>query len=170
MQLPQAIMVVDIKRELVSVKEANKMGIPVIGIVDTNSDPTLITYPIPANDDAVGSVRLLIETLTRAYKEGKEAFEKNEQGKVAQVSKEAGKTERKEIVSLPAGKAGHQSSTVAKAMVDKADIRQESKKEIKEVEVGKTISKAITKNKEITETKEEQPKKKRGRPMKTISS
>jgi small subunit ribosomal protein S2 len=53
------------------VKEANRMGIPVVGIVDTNADPDLIDYVIPANDDAVGSLKLLIGYIFSAWVEGK---------------------------------------------------------------------------------------------------
>jgi small subunit ribosomal protein S2 len=59
-ELPGALFVADIKEDEIAVKEARKMGVPVIGIVDTNCDPTIVDYPIPANDDAVSSVRLIL--------------------------------------------------------------------------------------------------------------
>ncbi|MCX8009307.1 MAG: 30S ribosomal protein S2, partial [Patescibacteria group bacterium] len=77
--LPGAIFVTDGKKEYAAVKEANRMEIPVIGIVDTNVDPSPIDYPIPANDDAVGSIECIIDILTEAYKEGKEKKEKETQ-------------------------------------------------------------------------------------------
>src|SRR5690606_36748000 len=55
-RLPGALYVVDAKKEHIAVKEANKLGIPVIAIADTNADPDLIDYPIPGNDDAIRSV------------------------------------------------------------------------------------------------------------------
>ena len=64
--LPGAIFVVDIKKESIAVNEANKLEIPVIGLVDTNVDPDPIDYPIPANDDAIRSIR----TITRAIADG----------------------------------------------------------------------------------------------------
>ncbi|MBI4058486.1 30S ribosomal protein S2 [Candidatus Gottesmanbacteria bacterium] len=79
--LPDAIVVVDINREKVAVNEAVKMNIPVIAIVDTNSDPTPISYPIPANDDAVGSIKLLVSYLADACHEGKLQAEKNQAAK-----------------------------------------------------------------------------------------
>lgn len=71
-QLPQAIFVVDTKEERTAVLEARKLGIPVVGIVDTNSDPTIVNYPIPANDDAVKSIELLVGLAEKAVWEGKE--------------------------------------------------------------------------------------------------
>jgi len=57
-ELPAALFVVDTKKEKIAVQEANRLGIPIIGIVDTNCDPDVIDYPIPGNDDAIRSIRL----------------------------------------------------------------------------------------------------------------
>lgn len=75
-EVPAAIFVVDVKKEDTAVREAVRVGIPVLGIVDTNSDPSGIDYVIPANDDAVGSVQLIVHALTQSYKEGKEIYQK----------------------------------------------------------------------------------------------
>jgi small subunit ribosomal protein S2 len=56
--LPALLFVVDTKKEKIAVAEANRLGIPIVGIVDTNCDPTVIDYPIPGNDDAIRSIRL----------------------------------------------------------------------------------------------------------------
>jgi small subunit ribosomal protein S2 len=58
-RLPGALFVVDAKKERIAVAEANKLGIPVVAIVDTNADPDVITVPIPGNDDAIRAVSLL---------------------------------------------------------------------------------------------------------------
>jgi small subunit ribosomal protein S2 len=58
-RLPGMLFIVDIKKEHIAVNEAKKMGIPIVGMVDTNSDPTLVDYPIPANDDAAKSISLI---------------------------------------------------------------------------------------------------------------
>ena len=68
--MPAAIFIVDIKKEQLAVQEAQKLGIPVIGILDTNADPTGIKYPIPANDDAIRSIRLLTSVISKAIQEG----------------------------------------------------------------------------------------------------
>jgi small subunit ribosomal protein S2 len=62
-RLPGALFVVDAKKERIAVAEANKLGIPVVAIVDTNADPDLITVPVPGNDDAIRSVSLITRAL-----------------------------------------------------------------------------------------------------------
>lgn len=59
-QLPDAVFVVDIKHELTAVKEARRLEIPIFAIVDSNSDPQLVEYPIPANDDSLRAVQLVV--------------------------------------------------------------------------------------------------------------
>lgn len=69
-KMPSALFVIDTHTEDLSVREAKRMSIPVVGIVDTNADPDLVDYVIPANDDAVGSLKLLISYIVDAWKEG----------------------------------------------------------------------------------------------------
>lgn len=69
-RLPAAIFVVDVAREAIAVREAKKLQIPVIGIVDTNADPSPIDYPIPGNDDAFRSITLLVEAISNAIEKG----------------------------------------------------------------------------------------------------
>jgi len=69
-RLPSAIFIVDISHEHIALAEAKKIGLRTIGVVDTNSDPTIIDFPIPANDDAAKSVALITEYITNAIKEG----------------------------------------------------------------------------------------------------
>jgi small subunit ribosomal protein S2 len=69
-ELPDALFVVDPKKESIAVAEANKLGIPVIAIVDTNCDPELIDFPIPGNDDAIRSIRLFASRIADAYMAG----------------------------------------------------------------------------------------------------
>jgi small subunit ribosomal protein S2 len=71
-RLPSALFVVDVMKEHIAVKEANRLGIPVFGIVDTNSDPTNIDFVIPANDDAAKAVDLIIGYVCESVKEGLE--------------------------------------------------------------------------------------------------
>ncbi len=72
-RLPKALFVVDAKKERIAIAEANKLGIPVVAIVDTNADPDLITVPVPGNDDAIRSVSLitsaLVDVIAEARKE-----------------------------------------------------------------------------------------------------
>ena len=70
-RLPDAVFIVDPKREAIATNEANRLGIPLIGLVDTNCDPTRSTTVIPGNDDAIRSCSLIIGTLARAIEEGR---------------------------------------------------------------------------------------------------
>ncbi len=70
-KLPDAVFVVDTAEEETAVREANKLGIPVIGIVDTNCDPTLVRYPIPGNDDAIRSISLFTRVVAESIEEGR---------------------------------------------------------------------------------------------------
>jgi small subunit ribosomal protein S2 len=74
--LPNALFVVDPKREHIAVAEANKLGIPVIAIVDTNCDPEEVDYVIPGNDDAIRTIRLITSQIADAYRDGAQALEK----------------------------------------------------------------------------------------------
>lgn len=86
-RLPSAIFVVDVQKEMNAVKEANRLNIPVIAMVDTCCDPTPIDYVIPANDDAAKSVSLIMKVLCDAVKEGLED-RKLEKEKEAEVNKD----------------------------------------------------------------------------------
>ncbi|MDX2194996.1 MAG: 30S ribosomal protein S2 [Cytophagales bacterium] len=71
-RLPAALFIVDIKKEHIAVAEAHRLGIPVIGIVDTNSDPNSVEFPIPGNDDAYKSIAVIVQVIGRAIEEGLE--------------------------------------------------------------------------------------------------
>lgn len=74
-EAPAAIFVVDVKKETLAVEEAALLGIPVFAMIDTNVDPDLITFPIPANDDAIRSVKLIASVMANAIIEGKQGTE-----------------------------------------------------------------------------------------------
>jgi small subunit ribosomal protein S2 len=69
--LPSVLFIVDTKREKIAVSEANRLGIPIVGVVDTNCDPTVIDYPIPGNDDAIRAIRLFSKLVADTVLEGK---------------------------------------------------------------------------------------------------
>jgi len=69
-RLPSALFIVDVKREHLAVAEAIKLNIPTIAMVDTNSDPTNIDFPIPANDDSSKSIKLIVDVIVKAIEEG----------------------------------------------------------------------------------------------------
>lgn len=70
--IPDALFVIDPRRETIAVLEARKLGIPVISIVDTNCDPDVIDYPIPGNDDAIRAIELIVGLMADAYIEGRQ--------------------------------------------------------------------------------------------------
>ena len=94
-KLPQAMVIVDPRKEDIAIKEARILGIPVFGIVDTNCDPDMVDYVIPGNDDAVRSVKLLIGVLTNAVAEanGNEVVDFVSEDDKARAEKKAQKRE-----------------------------------------------------------------------------
>ena len=99
-RLPSAIFVVDVMKEHIAVAEANRLGIPVFGIVDTNSDPNNVDFVIPANDDATKSIEVILSAVCEAIKEGLE------ERKVEKADEEASQqqAEGKEGEAAPATK------------------------------------------------------------------
>ena len=74
-KLPDVAIIVDQKREITAVRECRKLGIPIVSILDTNCDPDLVDIPIPGNDDAVRSIKLILQSLTDSIKEGQANLE-----------------------------------------------------------------------------------------------
>lgn len=101
-RLPAAMFVVDIKREHIAIKEAKRLNIPVFALVDTNSDPTEVEYPIPANDDAWKSINLLVKAFGSAIEEGLQERKKDRDDAKLQeeeAAKRAVDTEDKETTT-----------------------------------------------------------------------
>ncbi|MDA9754230.1 30S ribosomal protein S2 [bacterium] len=73
-KMPRAMFVVDTRKEEIAIKEAKKIGIPIVGIVDTNSNPSDADYVIPSNDDAIRAVKLCVEKIANACQEGRHIF------------------------------------------------------------------------------------------------
>ena len=86
-RIPSAIFVVDINKEKIAVAEAKKLNIPCFAMVDTNSDPNLVGFPIPANDDATNSIECIVEILTTAVAEGLEEKNKADEQKAMENAK-----------------------------------------------------------------------------------
>ncbi len=99
-RLPSALFVVDVMKEHIAVAEANRLGIPVFAMVDTNSDPNLVDYVIPANDDASKSIELIAGTLVAAMAEGLEerkAEKLDNEAAEAQAEAAAPRRERRRV-------------------------------------------------------------------------
>ena len=152
-KLPDAMVIVDPKKEYNAIREAHKLGIPVFGIVDTNCDPEDLDYPIPGNDDAVRAIKVVLGVLANAIAEatGKEMVDYiTEEDK--EVEEKAAKSEKKELKS-------EAEPVVEEKKTTKKETKKEEKveKEVKEVkedkkEEKKTTKKA-TKKEEVKEEK-----------------
>lgn len=98
-KVPDALFVIDPKKETIAVEEARKLGIPIISIVDTNCDPDVVDYVIPGNDDAIRGITLLTTVMANAVVEGKEmmpkAFDEAEKAEQPQKTEQKGEQEQK---------------------------------------------------------------------------
>src|SRR5205085_111632 len=83
-KLPGAIFLIDVKKEHIAVDEAKKLNIPIYAIVDTNCDPDLVDYPIPANDDAVKSIELITRTIAESIIESRQTMDMKRMNKEAE--------------------------------------------------------------------------------------
>ncbi len=99
-RLPGVVYIVDVKKEHIAVKEARKMNIPVVALVDTNVDPTVIDYPIPANDDAAKSISLITSKIADAIVEARQKIEEQkavEQAVAAEKASKAAAVPKKKV-------------------------------------------------------------------------
>ena len=109
-KLPDAMFVVDTKKEEISVREANKLGIPVVAAVDTNCDPDTISHKVPGNDDAIRAIRLFTNAVAEAALEGRAQLEERQQAEekdaaetaVAEPAADTGEAEAAEATAEPA--------------------------------------------------------------------
>jgi small subunit ribosomal protein S2 len=135
--LPTSMFVIDVNHEAIAVAEAARSGIPCIGLVDTNSDPATVSHPIPGNDDAVKSIRIIVDAVVAAIQSGlaQRDTRRADRGAAAQAAAHAATTTADQIdlskVELPAGVAplvdGEVEPTVAKKPVraKKAAVKAE---------------------------------------------
>lgn len=149
-KIPALLFVIDIKKEEGAIKEATKLGVTTIAIVDTNSDPTLIDFPIPANDDAVGSIKIIVKYIADAVEEGMKIWEKK-------------KTDTEEVKSQ---KSNLKATTQKLKVKDKKEeVKEDGKKSDTEaqkigMETLKETEKKAEKKTEKPETKKRKRKKK----------
>lgn len=99
--MPGAVFIIDINKEHIAVAEARKLRIPVVAIVDTNTDPELVDYPIPGNDDAIRSIKLFANLMADSYNEGAKDWEKEVKRMAAEAEK-AEKEAAKQAKEAPA--------------------------------------------------------------------
>ena len=134
-RLPSAVFVVDVIKEKIAVAEANRLGIPVFGIVDTNSNPNNIDFVIPSNDDATKAIDVILTAVCEAIKEGLEErkVEKaDEEASAEQATAEAPQPkERRQRIRKATPKAEAEKVAEVKEEV-KAEAKEEAKEEVKE--------------------------------------
>jgi small subunit ribosomal protein S2 len=99
-RVPGAVFIVDARRESIAVKEAHRLGIPVIAIADTNADPDLIDYPIPGNDDAMRSVGLITKAMADAIESALQEVPESERRRVEEMEATTYSTETGETTEL----------------------------------------------------------------------
>ena len=99
--LPGAMFVVDVKREASAVREADRLGIPVIAITDTNANPDLVEYPVPGNDDAIRSVGLITQAIAQSVREASAQVPEEQKRKVQDAQATTYSTETGEVTETP---------------------------------------------------------------------
>ena len=170
-KLPDAMIIIDPKKEYNAIREAHKLGIPVFGIVDTNCDPDVLDYPIPGNDDAVRAISVVLGALTNAIAEatGKEMVDyiseedrtkETESAKEVKETKEEKKTETKKEEKVKETKKE-----------EVKEVKTEKKETVKKETTKKETSKKETSKKETPkkETKKEVKKEKEDLESKTVA-
>jgi small subunit ribosomal protein S2 len=140
-KLPDAIFIIDTHTEYLAVHEAKSMGVTIVGITDTNSDPTIIDYPIPANDDAVGSIKLLTGAVVDTWIEGRK------------IHATRAEKESKESSEARSGSAGQKARSeekkeISKESKDTTDKKEEKPKKEKAVKTSKAKVKETKKTPE----------------------
>ncbi|NOY14971.1 MAG: 30S ribosomal protein S2 [bacterium] len=103
---PAALVVIDIKKEAAAVREARRLGVPVVAMVDSNVDPDWVDYPIPANDDAVASIKLIMEKIGEAVLAGRQEYEKKQKKAVEKEAKKAKKEKKEKTKKVSKAKGG----------------------------------------------------------------
>ena len=105
-KLPGALFVIDSKKEEIAIREAAKLGIPIVAVLDTNSDPDMANYPVPGNDDAIRAIRLFCDVVADTILQGRQEFEASfpkQQPAAEQETEEAEQAVLGSADSLPAG-------------------------------------------------------------------
>ena len=154
--LPGAVLVEDVSRDTLAIKEAHDMGIPVIGLTDTNTNPELVDYPIPANDDAVSSVKLIYAAITATIVEAK-AQRKQKLAESASAEKSAVKAEepKTEKSTKPAAKKTSEAKEGAQKETTASTAKPAAKKAAPKADAENTEKKEAPKAKKVPAVKKE---------------
>jgi len=144
-RLPDAVFVADLKTEEIAVNEAARLRIPIIGLVDTNCDPTPVDYVIPGNDDAIRSCQLIIGTIGKAIEEGSSAWRVQEEKRLAEEmerrkreEEERRKREEEEKARVEAEQAKQAAEAAQKAEQEKAVAQKAAAEKAAQAQAAKT--------------------------------
>jgi small subunit ribosomal protein S2 len=150
---PEAIFVIDSKKEDIALKEAKKLGIPIVAVVDSNCDPDCVDYIIPGNDDAIRAIKLFSSSMADACLEGRAMYEESLQAasdkkqEAAVTAEVAGLAETETVVEAPAEAEGAESSDAAQAKVPDAvpavEVEAEKPEAVKEEVKKEVVSKEV---------------------------
>ncbi|NHZ86564.1 MAG: 30S ribosomal protein S2, partial [Planctomycetia bacterium] len=160
-RLPDAVVIVDVDREITALLEAIKLEIPVIAMVDTNCDPRIVTYPIPANDDSVRAIQIIISSLVNAILEVKDENATKEEDIAEVIDKDETVVAKSEKTSQDTAENDAEIKVVKLSesikKVDEPAQDDEKPKKVKTVETlkveKKTAKKSTTKAKPKADTK-----------------
>jgi small subunit ribosomal protein S2 len=138
-RLPQAVFVIDLKTEAIAVREAQRLRIPVIGLVDTNCDPDGIDFVVPGNDDAIRSCDLITRALGDVIQEGRTAFTQAEEERVRRETEEAARRQAEEQAKRDAEEAAKNAEEAARR---EALVQSEGggDKNVAEAEVAEAVA------------------------------
>ncbi len=165
-RLPAAVFIVDVKKEHIAVKEAQKLNIPIFAMVDTNSNPTVADFPIPANDDAYKSIDIIVKYLTKAVEEG--LLERKKDKDELRLQQEEEEKRQMDEGTQPEAVAEEKPAAREKKVREakeekisepKAEVKEETKasaKKVTEKSPEKTEEKAEAKAEEKAEAKDEE--------------
>jgi len=158
--LPTILFVVDIHREQIAVAEAKKLGIPVVGMVDTNSNPDEIDYPIPANDDGLRSIQIITDLVTESIISGQEINRKRQEDQLAEeaelekIEQEARNKAQAEASRRQSKKEAPKAEVKEEKEAPKAEVKEEKEAPKAEVKEEKEAPKAEAKPKAKSKAKE----------------
>ena len=155
-ELPSVLFVVDIHRENIAVAEAKKLGIPVVGMVDTNSNPDEIEYPIPSNDDGLRSIQIITDLVTDSIISGQEISRKRQEDQLAEEAEL--ERQEQEARNKAQAEASKRQTKKAEEKAQKAEEKVEEKAP-KAEEKAKSKTKTSKKAKTDSSTKEEDSEK-----------
>jgi len=142
-QLPGALFVIDVNREAIAVKEADRLHIPVIALLDTNCDPESITYPIPSNDDSIRAIQLVLKVMGEASARARDQYEKAAAEEMRRrQAEEAEERSRQKAVEEARKKREDAERAARKAAIEKLKSKEDEKAEAVPAKPAKAPGKA----------------------------